>query len=96
MSMIDLRSRFWQIPLKERSIFLQIPLKESCRDYTAFVHNGKLYRFCVMSFGLSTSLSSLTRGLDFALNEEVKENTAIYVDDCLGVSHSIDEHLRYR
>lgn len=82
MSTIDLTSSFWQIPLKEE-----------CRDFTGFLYDGKCYRFTVTPFGLSTSLASLTRGLDTVLNDEVKRCTVIYVDDCLCYSDSIEEHL---
>lgn len=82
MSTIDLTSSFWQIPLQEE-----------CRNYTGFLYNGKCYRFTVTPFGLSTSLASLTRGLDSVLNDEIKQNTIIYVDDCLCYSNSIKEHL---
>lgn len=84
MSTIDLRSSFWQIPLKE-----------SCRDYTGFMYKGKVYRYQVTPFGLSTSLASLARGLDIALDEEVKQNTIIYVDDCLCFSQDVDTHLTH-
>lgn len=82
MSTIDLRSSFWQIPLKYES-----------RNYTGFLYKGKTYRFTVTPFGLKTSLASLTRGLDYALEPEVKAFTLIYVDDCLCYSSDIDTHL---
>lgn len=82
MSTIDLRSSFWQIPIKKE-----------CRDYTGFMYKGKTYRFTVTPFGLKTSLASLTRGLDMVLSEEVKKSTIIYVDDCLCLSNSVEEHL---
>lgn len=71
MSTVDLTSGFWQVKLKKKYW-----------DYTGFLYEGKCYRFKVMPFGLSTSLASLTRGLDHVLDEGVKQNTIIYVDDC--------------
>ena len=82
MSSIDLKSSFWQIPLLEE-----------CRDFTGFLYKGRCYRYTVTPFGLKTSLASLTRGLDHVLSEEVEKFTIIYVNDCLCVSGSIEEHL---
>ena len=82
LSTVDLTSSFWQVPLKE-----------CCRDYTAFMYEGKCYRYTVTPFGLSTSSAALTRGLDRALEDPVKENTIIYVDDCLCYSNDIKTHL---
>jgi len=84
MSSIDLRSSFWQIPLHQES-----------RDFTGFMYRGKTYRFTVTPFGLKTSSASLTRGLDAVLNDEVKKFTIMYVDDCLCISRSVEEHLEH-
>ena len=46
-------------------------------------------------FGLSTSSAALTRGLDTVLEEEVKKNTIIYVDDCLCYSGDLETHLSH-
>ena len=59
LSTIDLTSSFWQVPLKQQ-----------CRNYTAFLYEGKCYRYTVTPFGLSTSSAALTRGLDMALTTE--------------------------
>lgn len=83
MSTIDLTSSFWQVPLKKE-----------CRKYTGFMYEGKCYQFTVTPFGLSTSLASLTRGLDAVLTESVKQHTIIYVDDCLCFSNSMHKHLQ--
>ena len=50
MSTMDLTSSFWQIPLAEKS-----------KKYTAFLHEGKCYEFCVTPFGLKTSTSQSPR-----------------------------------
>ena len=84
MSSIDLTSSFWQMPLAEE-----------CQHFTGFLYKGRCYRYTVTPFGLKTSLASLTRGLDQVLTEEVKRFTIIYVDDCLCVSRSEEEHIRH-
>ena len=82
MSTIDLTNSFWQIPLKE-----------NCRNYTGFLYEDRCYRFKVTPFGLSTSLTSLARGLDHVLTEEVKKHTIIYVDDILCFSQNEEKHV---
>ena len=53
MSTMDLTSIFWQIPLAEES-----------KKYTAFLHEGKCYEFCVTPFSLKTSTAALVIALD--------------------------------
>ena len=59
------------------------------------MYEGRCYRFTVTPFGLSTSSAALTRGLDVALEDEIKKNAIIYVDDCLCYSNSIEAHLKH-
>lgn len=56
MSSLDMTSSFWQVPLDPSS-----------RKYTAFQHQGKIYEFRVVPFGLKTSTAAPVRGLDHAL-----------------------------
>ena len=51
MSSLDLTSSFWQIPLKEKS-----------KQYTAFMHEGKIYEFEICPFGTKVSTTALVRG----------------------------------
>lgn len=55
-----------------------------------FLYKGKV---CITPFRLNSSLANLTRDLDFAISEEVKQNTIIFVDDGLHISYSIEDHL---
>ena len=57
MSTMDRTSGFWQFPLAEES-----------KKYTAFLHEGKCYEFCVTPSGLKKSTAALIRALDFVLN----------------------------
>lgn len=84
MSSIDLKNSFWQVKLARTS-----------RDFTGFMYRGKVYRHAVVPFGLKTSSAGLARALDTVLSAEVKKFTLIYVDDCLVISKSIDEHLTH-
>ena len=44
--------------------YCQIPLHQSCRKYTAFLHDSKMYHFCWISFGLKTAGSAFMRALN--------------------------------
>ena len=57
MSTMDRTSSFWQIPLAEES-----------KKYTAFLHEGKCYKFCVTPFSLKTSTAALVRAQNSVLN----------------------------
>lgn len=84
MSSIDMKNSFWQILLHRKS-----------RDFTGFIYKGKTYRFTVTPLGLKTSSASLSRGLNSILSEEVKHVTLIYIDDCLVISKSVEDHLQH-
>ena len=43
------------------SSFRQIPLKEESKQYTAFMHEGKIYKFEVCPFGMTRFCSPRTR-----------------------------------
>ena len=58
MSTMDLTSSFWQIPLAQES-----------KKYTALLHEGKCYEFCVTPFGVKTSTAALVRAVDFVLKD---------------------------
>ena len=82
MSTMDLTSSFWQIPLAEES-----------KKYTAFLHEGKCYEYCVTPFGLKTSMAALFRDLDFVLNGLGNFYVAFIGIFCS--SKNINQHLRH-
>ena len=83
-STIDLSSSFWQIELDE-----------GCRDYTAFLHNGKQYRFNRAPFGHNSSSAALLRALDNIFGDEISSFAASFVDDICIFDVDFDEHLRH-
>ena len=81
MSTMDMTSSFWQIPLAEES-----------KKYTAFLHEGKCYEFCVTPFGLKTSTAALVRALDFVLNG-LGNFYLTFIDDIFCASENVHQHL---
>ena len=81
MSTMDLTSSFWQIPLAEES-----------NKYTAFLHEGKYYEFCVTPFGLKISTAALVRVLEFVLNG-LGNFYLTFIDDIFCASENVHKHL---
>jgi hypothetical protein len=75
--------------------YFQIPLKEESRKYTAFLYKGLTYRFCVLPYGLSTSVGSFTRCINLLLGPEILTYTTPYVDDLIVASRDFDEHVQH-
>jgi Reverse transcriptase (RNA-dependent DNA polymerase). len=80
---LDLKSGYWQIPMKESS-----------KQYTAFsTPDGATYHFNVLPFGLKNAPSCfqnvMTREV---LAGYLHHFTQVYLDDIIIYSKSIDEH----
>lgn len=80
MSMTDLATGYWQIPLHSES-----------RKYTAFYYNYKMYQFCRLPFGLKTAGSIFIRVLRSIFGDDFNDILTMYVDDIL-VTTSGDFH----
>lgn len=83
-SITDLVRGYWQIPLEENS-----------KKYTAFLHDGHLYQFKRVPFGLKTAGRGFIRALHRALGHELTEFVACYIDDIMMASKSFEEHLSH-
>lgn len=81
-STIDLTAGFWQIPLETES-----------RQFTAFLHEGEVLHFCVLPFGLSTSVGSFSRMMRRILGDDISTFANHYVDDIIVGSETFDEHM---
>lgn len=84
MTSTDLTHGFWQVPLEKNS-----------RQYTAFLHNGTLYQFCRIPFGIKTAGSGFIRALSIALGNEFASFLTCYIDDLLITSNDFDPHMRH-
>lgn len=84
MTIVDFASGYWQIPLDE-----------SCRKYTAFLFNSKLYQFCRVPFGLKTAGSAFLRAINFAIGNQFDKVLTTYIDDFLVATiRTVYEHIR--
>ena len=79
-STLDLLSGFWQVPMAPHA-----------RKYTAFTVGSQHYQFTKMPFGLSGGPSTFVRLMQSVL--EGVSNVAVYGDDVLIFSNSLEEHL---
>lgn len=79
----DLTSSFWQIGLHPDS-----------RDYTAFLYNGKQYRFKRCAFGLASSGSALLRAIDIVFGNSLRNQVVNYVDDYLIINETFEDHIQ--
>lgn len=83
MTLSDLASGYWQIPLHSDS-----------RKYTAFLYNSQMYQFCRIPFGLKTAGSAFMRAISMALGDRFKDFLTVYVDDFLIATRgSFEDHL---
>lgn len=83
-SVLDLKSGFHQIPLKEKDI-----------EKTAFTINGGKFEFTRLPFGLKNSPSIFQRALDDILREHVGKICYVYTDDIIVFSRSENEHATH-
>jgi len=85
LSILDLKSGYWQTPLHPESRFV-----------TAFTVPGKgLFQFRVMPFGLHSAPATFQWLLDEILGSELKPNVLMYLDDIIIVSQTFEDHLRH-
>ena len=82
-SKLDLKSGFWQIPVKEED-----------RHKTAFVTEGGLYEWNVLAQGLKNSPPSFQRVMAEVL-APCRAFSLIYIDDIIIFSRSINEHVQH-
>ena len=83
MSSLDLTSSFWQIPFKEES-----------KQYTAFMHEGKIDEFEVCPFGTKVSTAAIVWELDFVLPGH-RNHIIDFADNVLCISSSEAQQLMY-
>ena len=87
-STLDLASGYWQVPMHPDSI-----------EKTAFVTPQGLYEFRVMPFGLTNAPGVFQRLMEKVLAglnpDDGPDYVAIYIDDVLVFSRTLEEHLQH-
>ena len=81
---LDLASGYHQIAMEETSI-----------QKTAFHTNRGQFEFLVMPFGLCNAPASFQRLMNKVFAEHIGDFIAVYLDDILIFSRSIDEHWKH-
>lgn len=83
ISTLDIKSAFWQVPVKNES-----------RQYTAFtVPNRGLFQFRRMPFGLCNSPATWQRLMDIVLGNDLEPYVFCYLDDIVIVTQDFEKHL---
>ena len=80
-SSIDLRSAYYQVPLKEEE-----------RHYTAFEAGGKLYQYKRLPFGVTNGVSVFQRIIDEFISRNNLKKTYAYLDDLTVTGSTLQEH----
>ena len=82
-SMMDLKSRFWQVKMSEKS-----------RQYTAFtVGSMGIFEFLRMPYGLCNTLATFQQLMQNCLGELNLTYALIYLDDVIVFSQTEEDHL---
>ena len=81
-STLDLASGYWQIALSDEA-----------KEKTAFASHKGLFKFEVLSFGLSNAVPAFQRTMEIVLDGV--SNCKVYVDEILIYSRTFDEHITH-
>lgn len=77
-----------------KSAYYQIPLKDEEKQYTAFEACGKLYQYNRIPFGLTNSVAVFQRMINSIISDNCLESTYAYIDDVIICGMNQDEHDR--
>jgi transposase InsO family protein len=75
-----------------KSAYHQIPLKQEEKHYTAFEANGRLYQFTRMPFGLTNAVAAFQRIMNHIISEHELKGVFSYLDDIIVAGESLTEH----
>jgi len=84
ISTLDLKSRYWQIPMPRNS-----------REYTEFTVPGRgLYHWEVMPFGLHSAPATFQRALDSIIGPDMELFAFAYLDDIVVSGATLEGNVR--
>ena len=81
-SMLDLRSGYWQVPMKD-----------TAKEKTAFSAGRGLWQFRVMPFGLGNAPATFERLMEQVLSGLPLSVALVYIDDILVPGKTFDDHV---
>ena len=83
-SKVDLRSGYWQVPLREQD-----------RKKTAFKTRWGLFEYLVVPFGVTNAPAQFMNLMNDVLAAYLDEFVLVFLDDILVFSNSIEEHAEH-
>ena len=83
---------FSKIDLK--SAYYQLPLRDSEKQYTAFEADGQLFHFNRIPFGLTNSVAVFQRVMDSIIGDSGLQSTYAYIDDVIICGERQEDHDR--
>ncbi|CAB0039768.1 unnamed protein product [Trichogramma brassicae] len=79
-----------------KSAYFQIKMEESSKKFTAFAIPGSgLYQFLRLPYGLCNAPASFQRLIDALFGPEFEPHVFGYLDDIIIVTESFDEHMKW-
>ena len=83
-SKIDLKSGYWQIPVREGDV-----------QKTAFKTRWGLYEYLVMPFGVTNAPAQFMNMMNDLLGEYLDRFVLVFLDDILIYSATVDQHTEH-
>ena len=83
-SKIDLRSGYWQVPVREQDI-----------PKTAFKTRWGLYEYLVVPFGMTNAPAQFMNLMHDVLREYLDKLVLVFLDDILVYSQTVEEHAEH-
>ena len=83
-SKIDLRSGYWQVPVREQDI-----------PKTAFKTRWGLYEYLVVPFGMTNAPAQFMNLMHDVLREYLDQFVLVFLDDILVYSQTVEDHAEH-
>lgn len=77
-----------------KSAYYQVPLKEDEKLYTAFEADGQLYQYTRIPFGLTNAVAAFQRIINSIISDNKLDATFAYIDDVIICGKDQEDHDR--